>query len=1179
MMKKYTFILIFGILALLSCSNPFVNSILPDKNGKDPVNVDPIDPSDPDAIMIKIVESGNVQGDSVTASPAICKAGNEISLVYNVAKTKLNNRLVFSGTKTAIEQVDSAGSGSKKYIVNKEDSTEGVITINAVFAHSDKELDTIAFADTGNVIKTLGDAPFTRTITNSGKGTGAISYASSDPDVAEVNSVTGEVTILYVGTTEITATKAADAVYEKAEAVYTLTIVHKVIEVPRTTIIDFEADVIGKTYGFTKGGSSPTVTVVTDPIRSGQKSVKIVSSGYNQAVVIPINLPFALENYKSFSFKFSLVSGDSGTNLNNQSILVYAAKAASVFKDHGFGNEAGNSGNYPEFAANLLGKAPTPAVNFDNTYKNKWTEYTITINNPGAAIKDLKGDIYIAIGINCQNAAEYLFDDITFRMKDDFNPPPIIVLPAPRPPSTGAVLSGNYRNMLKEWGKTDVEITAKVNATWNKLFNGSETEKIYYTVGSDMAYILDSGNNDVRSEGMSYGMMMCVQLDKKTEFDRLWKWAKTYMYNTTNGGKNGRGYFAWQCGTDGSKKDVNPAADGEFYFVTSLLFASARWGDGTGDFDYGKWARQVLYDMLHRTPNGTVDPYSAPEMFNKTHYMVNFTPYGSDLFTDPSYHLPAFFDVWALELENDWKNNKLYDTANTWKTLAELKTDIDFYKQAAQTSRAFFPKTTNASTGLGPDYANFDGTPRSGEHGDFRYDAWRIAMNIAVDYAWWAADSWQKTFADRIQAFFYGKGVSSYGNLWTLSGTQLGADHSPGLVACNAAASLAATNVNAWKFIENFWDMTMTSGQYRYYDGCLYMLGLLHVSGNFKAYLSSNTTPVPSSVISPTSATFDKKTALQADISVTMTLNGNTLTNIKNGAATLVSNTDYTVSGTTVTIKKGYLAAQSVGTTTLTFTFSAGSTQNLVITVADTSNSSISPATAIFDKRADLQADINVTMTLNGNTLTGISNGGTTLTSGTDYSVSGSGDVRTVTINISYLSTLAVGPTTLTFTFNTGAAGSLAITVKESPAGGGTGTSYDFANDTFLAGYPKYSGTGTITASITGGVLRINKSNNNHSTPWVIISFNLGTENLNEYSSIIIRIRGVSDDYTNKGIRVYLGSDRIESSGNASLSTTFQDKTLTLTGSRNATGSIELGFGLEQSANYTVEIESIQLIK
>ena len=74
---------------------------------------------------------------------------------------------------------------------------------------------------------------------------------------------------------------------------------------------------------------------------------------------------------------------------------------------------------------------------------------------------------------------------------------------------------------------------ARIDAAWDQLFYGDDdSERVYYPVGEDMAYIMDIGNGDVRTEGMSYGMMIAVQLDKKEEFDRLWKWAKTYMYQS-----------------------------------------------------------------------------------------------------------------------------------------------------------------------------------------------------------------------------------------------------------------------------------------------------------------------------------------------------------------------------------------------------------------------------------------------------------------------------------------------------------------------------------------------------------------------------------------------------------------------------------------------------------------------
>ncbi|ULO10558.1 S-layer homology domain-containing protein [Paenibacillus sp. 19GGS1-52] len=191
----------------------------------------------------------------------------------------------------------------------------------------------------------------------------------------------------------------------------------------------------------------------------------------------------------------------------------------------------------------------------------------------------------------------------------------------------------------------------------------------------------------------------------------------------------------------------------------------------------------------------------------------------------------------------------------------------------------------------------------------------------------------------------------------------------------------------------------------------------------------SDTTPL-NSVITPATGSFDKKTSAQADVTTTLTLNSNTLSGIANGVTPLVLGTDYTVSGTTVTINKAYLATQPVGTTSLTFTFSAGATQTLVITVSDTTplNSVITPATGSFDKKTSAQADVTTTLTLNGNTLIGIANGVTPLVLGTDYTVSGT----TVTISKDYLATQPVGTTSLTFTFSAGATQTLVITVSDS---------------------------------------------------------------------------------------------------------------------------------------------------
>ena len=496
---------------------------------------------------------------------------------------------------------------------------------------------------------------------------------------------------------------------------------------------------------------------------------------------------------------------------------------------------------------------------------------------------------------------------------------------APTPASMGAVSTGNYRNLFKELVYSDAEIDEKVESAWQKLFYGNEEERIYYPVGDDMAYIYTADTDDVRSEGMSYGMMICVQMDKQEEFNRLWKWAKTYMQHTSGEFK---GYFAWQMKTDGSKISGTPASDGEEYFATSLLFASARWGNGEGIYNYNKEAQEILTTMLHQADDG-----QGVNMFDKTYKMPVFCPIGNAAtYSDPSYHLPAFYEVWAIEAEQD----------------------NDFWSEAAEASRQHFKDATNENTGLGPDYSEYTGAAKNeGNHGDFRYDAWRIAANIACDYAWWAKDSWATTHSNRIQSFFYNQGVDSYGNLWSLDGTKnYSTDHSPGLVAMNATASLASSDKKSWSFLEDFWNISPTTGKYRYYDGCLYMMGLLHCSGKFKAYLSGDTPVVGvNGKISTTSAEFDLSADKQEDVTTKIILNGvRALSEIRNKNTVLEKGKDYTISGDIVSICKEYLSKQAVGVTKLTFVFDAGKNAVMSITIKDSKSPDVPVVSGPFEK-------------------------------------------------------------------------------------------------------------------------------------------------------------------------------------------------------------------------------------
>jgi oligosaccharide reducing-end xylanase len=393
----------------------------------------------------------------------------------------------------------------------------------------------------------------------------------------------------------------------------------------------------------------------------------------------------------------------------------------------------------------------------------------------------------------------------------------------------GAFATGQYRNLFVEAGHLPQEVTAKVNGAFEQLFHGDPNgQAVYYPSGANsngpLAYIYDVVHGDVRSEGMSYGMMIAVQLNKKAEFDALWNWAKTYMYHDSPS-HPAYGFFSWQMRTDGTPIDEMPAPDGEEYFAMSLYFAAGRWGNGSGIYNYKAAADRLINDMKNRavisgpTVRGT---RTGGSLFDAEHKMVLFVPVVEYCcFTDPSYHLPAFYELWALR---------------------GPPADRQFWAQAAAASRDFFGRVTNPVTGLAPEYANFDGSPYGSRWNsgsvNFQFDSWRTAMNWSVDWAWWGKDIRERELSDCLQAFFESKGMSTYGNRFTLEGVQLSndLDQATGLIAMNAAVSLAASHPRSKQFVEALWNAPVPYGQWRYYDGMLYMLGMLHCSGQFRIW-------------------------------------------------------------------------------------------------------------------------------------------------------------------------------------------------------------------------------------------------------------------------------------------------------------------------------------------------------
>jgi oligosaccharide reducing-end xylanase len=364
---------------------------------------------------------------------------------------------------------------------------------------------------------------------------------------------------------------------------------------------------------------------------------------------------------------------------------------------------------------------------------------------------------------------------------------------------------------------------------------------------------------------MSYGLMVAVQFNEKDIFDRLWRWTKKYMQH-----QDGirEGYFAWSCRTDGTRNSPGAASDGELYFITALLFASNRWGNDTG-INYKAEAQRILnaiqpkeYEPEQRGGFGGFGGFGGGQqqqgpqkmyLIDPETKLITFTPDGfGQRHTDPSYHIPAFYEVWAK-----WGDDGR----------------ADFWKECAQKSREFLHKATDEKTGLNGDQCQFDGSemagfrfpgrpqgqqqngapqtpPRNGNN-NFRYDSWRVPMNITLDYEWSCADGeWQRQYGEKIQNFFYSQGVDTFLDQYRKDGSIpegneiLGAGgfrklrHSIGLVATVAASSMLCSHDKSKEFVDALWNakhVPFEDGYFdAYYDGLLRLFAFMHLSGNYR---------------------------------------------------------------------------------------------------------------------------------------------------------------------------------------------------------------------------------------------------------------------------------------------------------------------------------------------------------
>ena len=366
----------------------------------------------------------------------------------------------------------------------------------------------------------------------------------------------------------------------------------------------------------------------------------------------------------------------------------------------------------------------------------------------------------------------------------------------------------SYPNRLVDFlHKTPAEIDAKINSVWNQLFYGDpNTQAIYYPVGTDQAEIRDTLHDDTRTEGFGYAMMIAVQLDKRTEFDRMWTYVKSVLsYPMT---EPSGGYFQSLCGSAGPAASCNDPF-GHAQFVTALLFARDRWGI-TGKHDYGVDAVALLDVMRHKEDmNGGVVNGVTNTFDQETALPFDVPEARAAGVSRPSVVMPAFYELWGQA------------------------TDDPFWTRAATAARAYWKRAAHPTTGLFPTRATFDGMPVKNSD-TFDPESFRAQINIVLDWIWFAKDPWEVEELDRLLAFFSSKGMSSYGGEFTLDGDTINGLKDYALVAANGASAVHSTNGNRVAFVNDAWSMPIQTGPVRYFSGLLNLTALLILSGQYR---------------------------------------------------------------------------------------------------------------------------------------------------------------------------------------------------------------------------------------------------------------------------------------------------------------------------------------------------------
>jgi hypothetical protein len=199
---------------------------------------------------------------------------------------------------------------------------------------------------------------------------------------------------------------------------------------------------------------------------------------------------------------------------------------------------------------------------------------------------------------------------------------------------------------------------------------------------------------------------------------------------------------------------------------------------------------------------------------------------------DPSYQIPAFYNYFAnrltVQADKDYWNARATDA----------RTFLTNHFASVATSNAGLPTFLASTTGPALSGNLFTGQANPAEY--YEFDAWRVVLNVGLDAHMSGAQTWHKNAINT--ALYFLKNQHNTNTCYKQKysgGAAIGTDcEATGQKAANAVALLSSTNsTDATFFFDSFWAQSFPTDLYRYYNGSLHMLAMLHTTGEFKFYM------------------------------------------------------------------------------------------------------------------------------------------------------------------------------------------------------------------------------------------------------------------------------------------------------------------------------------------------------